>query len=209
MTSRTIPRLLLIPACCIVFPAAAQQPDSSVMARLSSCDTATVRAAADELLRDPGTLDEPLVLFHAASATSMLGEHEHAAFLFLAARLRTSRQILFEKGERPQLLAAMNMTVGPLVLPALAADPAMARRVVDRTQDWDRATPDPYLRRAAASGGDLKEKLAMIDAAIERLPEQLRYEVKMREAGEQAARKVEAMRAERCGRGAPVAPRNP
>ncbi len=71
------------------------------------------------------------MLFHAASGERAAGRKEEAAFLFLAARLRTSRQILFENGDRP-LLTIMMMTVGPLVMPVLEADPELARRVVKR-----------------------------------------------------------------------------
>jgi hypothetical protein len=198
-------RFLLVLACCIAFPATAQQPDASVMVRLASCNAATVRAAIDEMRRDPKTLQEPLMLFHAAMAERMTGRKEEAAFLFLAARLRSARQILFEKGDRPQLLAVMNMTVGPLVMPALAADPEMARRVVQRVIDWDRNTPDPFRAREAAKSGELKEKLAAIDTGLARLPEQLRAtaggDSQLAAAGAQAERAIETTYAERCGPG--------
>lgn len=145
---------------------AAAQGDASVTARLGSCDAAVVRKAVDEMLGDPKTLQEPLMLFHAASGERLAGRREEAAFLYLAARLRTSRQILFEKGDRPQLLSIMLMTSGPLVMPILKADPELARRVVKRVIDWDRATPDPFREREAAKSGEIAEKLAAIDAAL-------------------------------------------
>jgi len=159
----------------------------------------------DQIVRDPKTLQEPLMLFHAASGERMAGRKEEAAFLYLAARLRTSRQILFETGDRPQLLAIMNMTVGPLVMPALEADAELARRVVRRVIEWDRATPDPFRDRTEAKSGDIAKKIAEIDAGLARVPDQIRDDparrVKAREADEEADRQMKAMHAERCGPG--------
>src|SRR5262249_28002337 len=72
---------------------AAPASDASIDARLASCDPAVARSAVDEILRDPKTLQEPLMLFQAATGARMAGRKE-AAFLYLAARLRTSRQVL-------------------------------------------------------------------------------------------------------------------
>lgn len=179
--------------------------DASIQARLASCDSAVVRSAAEQMFRDPGTLQEPLMLFHAASGERMIGRKEEAAFLYLAARLRTTRQILFEKGDRPQLLSIMIMTVGPLVMPALEADPELARSVVQRVIDWDRSTPDSFRDREEAKSGDIQKKLAEIDAGLARLPEQIRDDptraAKAREADEQAERLIKSSYAERCGPG--------
>lgn len=164
-----------------------------------------MRAAVDEMLRDPKTLQEPLMLFHAASAMRMAGHKEEAAFLYLAARLRASRQILFEKGDRPQLLAIMTMTTGPLIMPGLTTDPDMARRVVQRVLEWDRATPDPFRAREAAKSEEMQVSLAKIDDGLVRLPDLLiedpaRVE-KARIEEEQAERMIKAGRDERCGPG--------
>jgi hypothetical protein len=135
----------------------------------------------------------------------LIGRKEDAAFFYLAARLRSSRQIQFEKGDRPQLLTIMIMTIGPLVLPALLADPELAQRVVARVIDWDRATPDPFRDRAEAESGDVKAKLAEIDAGLARLPAQFRdlpeRAAKAREAEEQAERMIKSSYTERCGPG--------
>jgi hypothetical protein len=177
--------------------------DASVEARLVSCDPAVVRLAADDMIRDPKTLREPLMLFLAASGERMAGHKEEAAFLYLAARLRTSRQVLFEKGDRPQLLAVMMMTLGPLVMPALEADPELARNMVKRVIDWDRSTLDPFRDREAAKTGDFPDKLAEINAGLARLPDQIRNDpgraAKGREAEEQAERQIKSINAERCG----------
>ena len=200
---------LAILALCLAplsFPSEAAPPrDASINARLASCDSAIVRAAADEMLREPKTLREPLMLFHAASGERVAGRKEEAAFLYLAARLRTSRQILFEKGDRPQLLAIMMMTVGPLIMPVLEADPELARRVVRRVIDWDRSTPDPFRDQEAAKSGEIAGKLAEIDAGLARLPDQIRDDpdrvARARDADEQAERQIKSTHAERCGPG--------
>lgn len=182
---------------------AAPSRDAPIDARLASCDAAVVGRAADEVLRDPATLREPLILFQAAMGLRMAGRKEDAAFFYLAARLRTSRQILFEKGDRPQLLGIMNMTVGGVVTPVLQDDPDLAREAVRRAIEWDRKTPDPFRDGAAARTLDYPKQLAEIDAGLARLPGQLRDEPP-RSANERAAveRFIETGHAERCGPGA-------
>lgn len=195
--------LLTICLAALAWPVHATPPhDPSIMTRLAACDGGVVRSAVNELFRAPRTLEEPLILFHAASGERMAGRKEAAAFLYLAAQLRTSRQILFEKGDRPRQLAAMTATVGPLIMPALAADQKLARRVVKRVIDWDRATPDPLRGRMAASSGEILEKLAEIDAALARLPDQIRNApdsaAKISADSEQAEQLVQSARAQRC-----------
>lgn len=203
-----IPFAAILAFCLATFAlssAAAPSGDPSVTARLGSCDAAVVRKAVDEMLGDPKTLQEPLMLFHAASGARMAGRTEEAAFLYLAARLRTSRQILFEKGDRPQLLSIMLMTTGPLVMPILEADPELARRVVKRVIEWDRSTPDPFREREAAKSGDIEEKMAAIDAGLMRLPDQLRDDptrvAQARQALDESERQIKASYAQRCGPG--------
>lgn len=161
--------------------------------------------AANELLRDPQTLREPLVMFPAASGERAAGHSEEAAFLFLAARLRTSRQILFEKGDRPQLASVMIGLVGPLVMPVLESDPPLARRVVARLIEWDRATPDPFRDRPEAKGGDAATKLADIDAALTRLGDQFPDDpsrvAKARIANQQVELEITSKLAKTCGPG--------
>lgn len=201
-----LPAILAFCLAILSVPSQAAPPRAaSLTARLASCDAAMVHAAADEMLRDPKTLDEPLLLFHAASGERAAGRKEEAAFLYLAARLRTSRQILFEKGDRPQLLAIMIMTTGSLVMPTLEADPELARRAVGRVIDWDRSTPDPFRDREAAKGGEIAAKLVEIDAGLARLPDQLRDDparvARAREADAAADGQVKSIHAGLCGPG--------
>ncbi len=203
-----IPSGALLAFCLAAFalPAAAAPSGApSITARLGSCDAAVVRKAVDEMLGDSKTLREPLMLFHAAAGERSAGRAEEAAFLYLAARLRTSRQILFEKGDRPQLLTIMVMTNGPLVMPILEADPELAQRVVKRVIDWDRATPDPFREREAAKIGEIAEKLAAIDAGLTLLPDQLRDDparaARARQALDESERQIKAAYAQRCAPG--------
>ena len=205
-TVGSFPAILAFCLTTLSWPAAAAPPgDASVTARLGSCDSAVVRNVVDDMLGDPKTLQEPLMLFHAASGERMAGRNEEAAFLYLAARLRTSRQVLFEKGDRPQLLSIMLMTTGPLVMPILEADPELARRVVKRVIDWDRATLDPFREREAAKSGEIAEKLATIDAGLARLPDQIRDDparvAQARQALADTERQIKSSYAERCGPG--------
>jgi hypothetical protein len=171
------PLLFAIAALSLAAPAAllgaapVRQP--SFKERLASCDPAIVHAAAVEILRDPATLREPIMLFNAAFSERMAGQQEQAGFLFLAGLLRTNRQLLFKRGDRVQLLTVMQMTVGPLVLPSLTLDPTMARRVVRRVIDWDRQTPDPYRDGPEAKTADFPARLAAIDAVLAGFPRQL------------------------------------
>ena len=184
---------------------AAPPREASVESRMASCDSATARSAVAEILRDPKTLLEPLTLFQAALAQREAGHIEDAAFLFLAARLRTSRQILFEKGDRPQLLTIMVMSVGPLVIPVLEADANLARRVVRRTIAWDRVTPDPFRDRPEAKSGEIGKKMAEIDAGLARLPDQIADNpervAQAREQNKESELQIKAMYTQRCGPG--------
>jgi hypothetical protein len=179
--------------------------DSEVQARLRSCDAALVRSAADEVLRDPQTLREPLMLFFAAGGRRTVGDKEEASFLYLAARLRSSRQLIFEKGDRPQLVAVIGGNMGAQILPAIEADPQFARRVVERVIAWDRATPDPFRDRKAGNTPDIDKKLADVDGTLERLlahisSDPTRLE-KARIADQQMDAQISTRRARQCGPG--------
>jgi hypothetical protein len=205
-TLTPFPAILAILLSVLSIPSdAAPKRDASVEVRLTSCDSTIVSAAARELLGDPKTLLEPMSLFLAASSERATGRKEEAAFLYLAARLRTSRQILFEKGDRPQLLAVMIMTLGPLIMPVLEADPELTRRVVRRVIDWDRSTADPFRERKEAKSDEIAARLAEIDAGLASLPEQIRDDptrvAKARDANKQAEREIESTYAKRCGPG--------
>lgn len=209
---RKMPTLINFPTvlafCLMAFslPATATPPTNpSVVARLGSCDAVVVRKAVDELLVDPKTLREPLMLFYAASGEYMAGQREEAAYLYLAARLRTSRQVLFEKGDRPQLLSVMLMTVGTMVMPILEADPELAQRAVKRAIEWDRSTLDPFRERDEAKSDEIAKKIAAIDEGLAHLPDQLRNDsarvARARQALDGSERQLKDSYAQRCGPG--------
>lgn len=177
-------------------------PGPSLSARLASCDAGIVRAAIDELLRDPKTLQEPILLFQAASAELLAGRKEEAAFHYLAARLRSARQLLFVQGERAQVFSVMAMTVGPLISPIIESDPDLAKRVVDRVIKWDRATPDPFRDREGAKAPETAAKLAELDSGLARLPDQIRGNPERiaaaRAANQQAELQIKSMKSKGC-----------
>lgn len=183
---------------------AAPAPQASLNARLASCNPAVMRAAADELLHDPKTLHEPIILFQAAISLRMADDQEQAAFVYLAARLRVGRQLLFQQGDRVQVLRVMEMTAGPLVFPDLYLDPALARRVVERVIEWDRNTPDPFRDRHPHSD-DIQRQLAAIDQVLAGIPAELQANRSGMSAAPQAQaetqRMVQLTREQECGPG--------
>lgn len=184
---------------------AAENPLEAARSRLTSCDPKVVRAAVDQLLRDPQTLAEPMGLFDIALAQRDAGDNDEAALLFLAAKLRVGRQILFLRGDRPQLLSVMEMVVGPMIMPYLEADPARARRIVQRAIDWDKTTPDPLRAQQNAAAGEIQQRLAAIDAGLARLPDQIRITpglaAQARAANLQAEQAIRQRRAASCAAG--------
>lgn len=153
-----------------------------IASRFMSCDPAVVHAAVDAALSDPVTLREPYILFHAAVAERTMGNKEQAAFLYLAARLRMSRQAVVVSDEARQALGALVATISPLIFPDLMLDPELARRAAERVTAWDRATPDPFRDEARAKGAEFPAKLAAIDGSLARLPSDLLVELAKTEA---------------------------
>jgi hypothetical protein len=176
-------------------------PTISLSARLESCDSHVMQAAVAELIRYPRGVREPLMLFKAAGAQRAAGFKEEAAFLYLLAQLRTARQLLLERGDRPQLRMITAGAVGPLVMPVLEADPELARQVVRRVIEWDRSAPDPFRDDERARSGDMPEKFARLDASLARLPDEIEKDAartaKAREGNLQAERQL-ALFNERC-----------
>ncbi|GGY56031.1 hypothetical protein [Pseudoduganella albidiflava] len=179
--------------------------DTAARARLASCDPEVVRGGSDELLGDPETLRQPMLLFHAAMAERMAGRKERALFFHLAGRLRGTRQALLEGADTSEALNAINVSVGPMALPLLLTDPELGRDVMRRVIAWDRATPDPYRDRAARATDEVKRKLATFEADFARLPELAGQAVgdtgQARRTEAQIDQMVESDRARRCGPG--------
>jgi hypothetical protein len=132
------------------------------------------------------------VLFQAALAERMTGNKEEAAFLYLAARLRMSRQALVAGVDARQALGAMVVTISPLIMPDLLTDAELTRRAVARTTDWDRATPDPFRDVALAKGAEFAARLGELDATMARLPRDL--QARLAEIDAMAARSPDPAR---------------
>ena len=167
----------------------------------ASCDVARVRQAAGQLLDDPQTLQQPVVLFLAAQGLRVNGDREQAAFFYLLARLRATRQAMVDQGDAAQLVDVMSMTVGPLIMPDLSADPAFASAAIARTLAWDKARPDNFRERALAQGGKAAADIAALEASFRRLPDDIRAKVSPEEAvaaQKRAEKQIGAMKAAQC-----------
>lgn len=112
--------------------------------RLQFCDPVTALAAAEEIVRAPETLKEPLELFSPVIILFQQGKKDEAVFWFYAAQLRTRYQLVFEKGDRGQLLTIMMMTIGVPINNYAFQDTANFLRILDRVLEWDQTTPNPF-----------------------------------------------------------------
>lgn len=148
--------------------------------RLKSCDPSVAIGAVKEFVSRPEVLNEPLELFAVAEPLFLHGQKDAAVFWFYAAQLRTRYQLIFDKGDRGQLLQVMMMSIGPLINSYAFQDVSKLERTLDRVLEWDRKTPNPYRGSARSkeidrqieqvySGlRDLKAKLASEKADVER-----------------------------------------
>lgn len=116
--------------------------------RLKSCEPSIAVAAAEEVVNNPDTLKEPLLLFPASAALFQHGKKDDAVFWFYAAQLRVRYQLVFEKGDRGQLLSVMIMTVGPPINNYALQDIAKLNQILDRVLKWDERTPNPFKEKA-------------------------------------------------------------
>lgn len=105
----------LLSLLCVSLACRAAQPGAELMAKVSSCTAEVAAQAGRAMLGDPHFLDQPIELFGAALQLRRAGFKNDAAFMYLAARLRTMRQMLFQKGDLPQLVAIMQMSIAPPV----------------------------------------------------------------------------------------------
>jgi len=116
--------------------------------RLMSCDPAIAVPAAREMLNSAKAVQEPLEWFTPAMILFQHEQRDEALFWFYAAQLRTRYQVIFEQGDRPQLLSIMLMTVGGPINNHGFQDPAKLLRTYDQVLAWDRQTPNPWRDRA-------------------------------------------------------------
>jgi hypothetical protein len=126
----------------------------SLKERLDSCDPKIAVAAAGEIINQPGTLKEPLELFSPALVLFLHGKKDDAVFWFYAAQLRVRYQLVFEKGDRGQLLSVMMMTTGPAINNYAFQDISNLNRTLDRVLEWDKKTPNPFREKTRSEGDD-------------------------------------------------------
>lgn len=122
--------------------------------RLKSCNSSVAIAAAEEIINNPDSLKEPIMLFPAAAALFQNGKKDEAVFWFYAAQLRTRYQLAFEKGDRGQLLTIMMMTVGQAVNNYAMQNTSNLNRILDRVLEWDKITPNPFNDRTRSESID-------------------------------------------------------
>jgi hypothetical protein len=148
---------------CLVGPASAATTSArrtqSVQERLESCDPQVALSAANEVLSNPENLKEPLNLFMPAKILFDNGRKDDAVFWFYAAQLRTRYQIVFEKGDRPQLLSAMLVTVGTTINNYAFQDAARFTRTLDQVVAWDTRTANPFKERLSDKTSKEVEKI--------------------------------------------------
>ena len=113
---------------------------------MKSCDPAIAIAAAKEVIADKDQVKEPLMLFAPSMVLYQHGARDEAVFWFYAAQLRTRYQLVFEQGDRGQLLMVM-MMVAPGINNYAFQDVARFNRTLDQVLEWDRKTPNPYRER--------------------------------------------------------------
>lgn len=138
----------------------------SAQDRMKSCDPETALHAAEEILGDASNLQEPLGLFTPALVLFENGRKDDAVFWFYAAQLRTRYQLVFEKGDRGQLLSVMLMTAGSVINNYAFQDVTKLDRTLDHVLQWDRKTPNSYRKRAKTE--DQTRQIAQVYSGVGR-----------------------------------------
>lgn len=181
-------------ALCLLLPASpALAADTAALAslpvtdRIKSCDPSIAIPAALEILNNPASLKEPITLFGPVQTLYLHGQKDEAVFWYYAAQLRTRYQLVFEKGDRPQLLAVMGMTTGQLINNHALQDVARFTQTLDRVLEWDGKTTNPY--RDKPQSETTKNEIAKVYASIREMKEKL---ISDKEKYETQARTVSA-----------------
>jgi hypothetical protein len=131
----------------------AQAQSGSVEDRLKSSDPAVARAAAEEIVRNPGA--DPLLLMAAAHALFRSERKDDAVFWFYAGQLR-ARYTPQLKGENSQLITIFVMT-GEGINAHAQRNIAAMDKTVARVLKWDDETFPAWVK---ANRLDLKELAA-------------------------------------------------
>ena len=172
--------------------------------RIKSCDPKVATAAAREVLANPEQLHEPLMLFSPAVVLYQHGDREDGVFWFYAAQLRTRYQLVFEGGDRGQLMAVMMMAAAGINNYAFQ-DVARFNRTLDRVLEWDRKTPNPYREREQTP--EEREKVKEVYDGIDAMRKKLAAEKdEIQRQAREAAPHIQAMMSLKSG---PCAPGKP
>jgi tetratricopeptide (TPR) repeat protein len=143
----------------------------SLQENLKSCDPKVAVSAAEAILGNPENLKEPLELFSPAAVLFQQGKKDDAVFWFYAAQLRTRYQLVFEKGDRGQLLSIMMMTVGVPINNYALQDVSNLHKILDRVLEWDKRTPNPFRNKPRTEETD--KQIEKIYAGLEKLKAKL------------------------------------
>ena len=179
--------------------------------KLESCDPRIAVAAAEVFINNPDMLKEPLELFKPAFVLFLNGKKDDAVFWFYAAQLRVRYQLVFEKGDRGQLLSIMMMTVGAPINNYAFQDISNLNRILDRVLAWDKNTPNPFRDKARTESID--KQIEQIYSGFRDLKAKLVAEKDdLEQKARQAAPQIQALNTEaaiRCRKPAqPIAPRD-
>jgi hypothetical protein len=197
LSAWTLVVILSLPATLAAEPIPAQE-------RMKSCDAATAITAAHEILNDPATLNEPVAMFIPAYTLFRNGRKEDALFWYYAAQLRARYQIVFENGDRAQVMAAMMMTIGESISQFALLDFRNAQRTIDRVLAWDQSTPNAWRDRPHSA--EQRAQLETVYSGLRELRAKLAsegqaFQQQLREIASQGALKPGVNRPNPCVRG--------
>ena len=172
--------------------------------RLKSCDPDIAIAAAQEIVGNPSNLKEPLQLFSPAFAFFQNGRKDEGVFWFYAAQLRTRQQMILENGDRGQLLAVMQMTMGGPINNYAFQNTSNLNQILDRVLEWDKRTANPFIDKARSQ--KLDQQINQIYAGFSELKSKLvKEKTSLEAAARQAAPGIQQMLAQmnsqRCRKG--------
>jgi hypothetical protein len=205
MPHKLIPSLLFVFAL-LLSPISLANDSLPAADRLKSCDSRIALAAAKEILSGPNTLREPLEMFSPAFVLFQNDEKDEAVFWFYAAQLRVRYQLVFEKGDRGQLLSVMLMTVGQPINNYAFQDVRRLDRTIERVLEWDRITPNPFRDRSRSS--EIEANLEKVysgirDLKLKLVAEKDDLEQKARAAAPQIEQSSAQSKTRRCKPGEP------
>jgi ankyrin repeat protein len=142
--------------------------------RLNSCDSNVAVAAAEEIINDPNSLNEPLELFRPSFVLFTRGKKDEAVFWFYAAQLRARYQVTINNGDRSQLVTVMLMTIGPAINNYAFKNVPNFIQVLDSVLDWDKRTHNPFIEKIRLEGKEAQ--VEQIRAGLQELKEKISAE---------------------------------